>query len=248
MSVGIIITARLKSKRLKKKLLKKINGRPMISHLISRLKLSKKHDKIIISTSVIPQDDPLEELARKEGVSIFRGDPFDVLKRIHHTAVNFDIKTIISCTGDNPFIDPLYIDKMVNFHLENKLDFTRCVDLPFGTFAYALDCNALKKACEIKDTDDSENWVGYFTDTGVFKHGVLNVDDELLKWPQLRLTVDTIEDFNLIKVIFNELGRDEKIFSLKQIVSFCKSRPDILKTNQHIKQRASKPIKLKLTV
>ena len=245
MSIGIIITARLKSQRLKKKLLKKINGKPMLGHLIDRLKLSKKYNKIIISTSTVSQDDPLVELAENKKIGIFRGDPVDVLQRIKETAQKFNIKTIISCTGDNPFIDPVYIDKMIKFHKIKNLEFTRCIDLPFGTFAYAIDHNAIQKACEIKGTSDTENWVGYFTNTGIFKHGILSVDEAYLRWPDLRLTVDTKEDFNLISIIFSELGKNGRIFSLHEIVDFIKKNPDLRKINQNIKQRKSKPIKLK---
>ena len=81
MKRAIFISARLKSKRLKRKALKMINGKAVISHLIDRLKLSKKC-KIILLTSNISEDDDLVSLCNEEDIDIFRGDPVDVLKRI----------------------------------------------------------------------------------------------------------------------------------------------------------------------
>ena len=60
----IIIPARLKSSRLSKKLLRTIHGKPMIKHMLDRLKLAKTPSKIIICTSTFTEDDPLEKIAK----------------------------------------------------------------------------------------------------------------------------------------------------------------------------------------
>ena len=245
MSTGILITARLKSTRLKEKVLKPIMGRPMLSHMIERLRLAETPDKIIICTSTVEQDEQLCEFAEKEGIECFRGHPDDVLHRMNSAAIHFGIDTVVSCTADNPFVDPVYIDKLVDFHLAGDNDFSRSEGLPFGVFAYALKQKAIAKACEIKDEVDTEVWGGYFTQTGLFKCEILSVTDHAVCWPDLRLTVDTQEDFNLISEIFSRLYVPGRVFTLAEVVSLCRENPDLLKMNIGVQQKAPPPIKLK---
>ena len=245
MSTAIIITARLKSTRLPMKVIKPVMGKPMICHMLDRLKLAKSPEKIIICTSTVSQDDPLEEIAARESVDCFRGHPDDVLLRMTNAAEQQKIDTVVSCTADNPFVDPVYIDHLVAFHLSHHNDYSRIQGLPWGVFSYALSYPAMVRACEIKDQTDTEVWGNYFTETGMFRCGVLDVKDPEFFWPDLRLTVDTPEDFELIVSIFDELYKPDEIFSLKSIVGLCRKRPDLPALNKNIKQKPGLQIKLK---
>jgi spore coat polysaccharide biosynthesis protein SpsF len=242
MKTAILITARLKSTRLPKKVLKPIRGRPMLAHMLDRLKLARRPSEIIICTSPLAQDDPLVDVARQEGVQCYRGDPDDVLLRITEAAERHGVDTVISCTADNPFVDPVYMDRLVDFHIEHRYDFTRIEGLPFGTFSYGVAYPAMVRACEIKAAADSEVWGGYFTETGQFSCGVLQVEDPGIRWPELRLTVDTPRDFRLITAIFDHLYQPGRVFSLQQIVDLCRKRPDLVAINAHIVQKAGLPI------
>lgn len=245
MKTAILITARLKSTRLPKKVLKPIAGRPMFGHLVDRLKLARRAEQIVLITSPLAQDDPLAEFAEKEGIGCYRGDPEDVLLRMTRAAELFGVETVVSCTGDNPFVDPEYIDRLVEYHLERGHDFTNTEGLPWGCFAYALSHSALVRACEIKAERDTEVWGGYFTQTGLFNWGTLSVTDPGVRWPELRLTVDTSEDFELVARIFRELYRPGEVFPLHAIVSLCRSRPDLVAINASVRQKPGIPIKLK---
>lgn len=248
MNTAILITARLKSTRLPKKVLKEIAGRAMLGHLIDRLRLSRRTSQIILITSPVAQDDPLEEFCQLEGIDCFRGDPDDVLLRMTDAARQFQLDTVVSCTADNPFVDPDYIDRLVDFHLERGHAFSNSQGLPWGCFAYALSTPALVKACEIKAERDTEVWGGYFTQTGLFHWGTMLVDDPAVAWPELRLTVDTPEDFELVTRIFAELHRPGEIFPLEEIVALCRRRPDLVAINAGVNQQPGRPIKLNSTL
>ncbi len=248
MKTAILITARLKSTRLPKKVLKTIHGRPMLGHMLDRLKLAEKPEEIIVITSPNVQDDPLVEFAEQEDVQCFRGDPDDVLLRMACAADEFGVDTVISCTADNPFVDPVYIDLLVDYHLQQQHDFTRIEGLPWGVFSYALSRTAIKKACEIKAEKDTEVWGGYFTQTGLFKWGTLKVDDPAVCWPDLRLTVDTPEDFELVEKIFADLYVPGEVFSLAEIVALCRRREDLVLINSSVQQKAGMPIQVKTEV
>jgi len=244
-TTAILITARLKSTRLKKKVLKPILGRPMLSYMIERLRLAKYSEKIILCTSTVEEDDPLALFAKNEGIECFRGHPDDVLLRMSMAADKYGVNTVVSCTADNPFVDPVYIDKLVDFHLAKGSDFSRSEGMPFGTFAYALQHQAIKKACQIKNQVDTEVWGGYFTETGLFKCDVLYVTDPAIRWPELRLTVDMQEDFDLVTEIFKLLYKEGEVFTLKEIISLSRQRPGLTSINAHVQQAKALSIQLK---
>ena len=244
MSTAILITARLKSDRLHKKVTLPIHGRPMICHMIDRLKTSKRAEKIILCTSPLKQDDPLAEIAQQERIECFRGHPDDVLLRLTNAAEKFNVDTVLNVTADNPFADAVHLDKLADFHVQNQHDYTRCEGLPLGAYGWALSYSAMVRACEIKDELDTEVWGGYFTDTGLFSWGIMPSDPEVW-WPELRITVDTLEDFELVTRIFDELYVQGEVFSLKAIVDLCRKRPDLVAINASIRQKAAIPIRLK---
>ena len=245
MNIAILITARLKSSRLPRKIVKPILGRQMICHMIDRLKLAKRPQQIIICTSTLDQDDPLEEIAAQESVYCYRGHPDDVLLRLTNAAHHFGVDIVVNCTADNPFVDPEYIDRLVDFHLKQRNDFSRVEGLPFGTFAYALFYPSMVRACDIKDETDTEAWGSYFTQTGLFKVGRLHVTDPEIMRPNLRLTVDTPEDFELISKIFDALYVEGRVFSLREIVRLCDNHPELTEINANVVQKVGKPIRLK---
>lgn len=245
MSTAILVTARLKSTRLPMKVVKLILGRPMLCHTLDRLKLAKRPQKIVICTSTLTQDDPLEEIASQESVYCFRGHPDDVLLRLTDAADQHGVDTLISCTADNPFVDPVYIDRLVDFHIEQGNDYSNTEGLPFGTFTYVVSYPSMVRACEIKSETDTEVWGKYFTQTGLFKVGTLHVTDPEVSRPNLRLTVDTPEDFELVSRIFDALYVEGKVFSLKEIVQLCDNHPELVRINARVAQKPAKPIRLK---
>ena len=237
MKTAILITARLKSTRLPFKVLKEIKGKPMLFHMVERLKLSKKPEQIILCTSAVTQDNPLEEFANNNAIECFRGHPDDVLLRLTEAANKYNVDTVINCTADNPFVDPIYIDCIIDFHINNDLDFTKSRGLPFGACSYALKYDAMKKVCEIKDDVDTEIWGGFFTQSGFFSCGTMEVKDKDVFWPELRLSVDTPEDFQLIEKIFDYLYKPDKIFSLSDIVDLCRKHSELPLINANVVQK-----------
>src|SRR5262245_55027962 len=106
--------------------------------MLDRLKLATRADEIIVCTSTNPQDDPLIHLAAAEGVSSFRGDEDDVVKRLSDAAEAFQLDYILSITADCPFSDPEYADKIVQAFLDTNADLIRAFDLPHGAFSYGV--------------------------------------------------------------------------------------------------------------
>lgn len=240
MSAAILITARLKSTRLPKKVIRPIAGRPMICHMIDRLKLAEIPPQIILCTSTLPEDDELVRIAHDESIACFRGDPDDVLARMTGAAQQFDVNTVFSCTADNPFVDSVHLDKLLEHHLAHGYDYTKTAGLPLGTFGYALSRSAMELACKLKVEKDTEIWGPLFAESGKFSCGIMKIDDPEFYWPELRLTVDLPEDFQLVTRIFDALYEPGHVFSLKSILELCRNDPSLPAINAGIEQRAGK--------
>ena len=82
MKIGFLITARLKSKRLKFKILKPLNGFSVIDRVIQRAKRIKNCSDIVLCTSRLNQDLPLIRSAINNGIYYYNGSADDVLKRL----------------------------------------------------------------------------------------------------------------------------------------------------------------------
>ena len=233
LKVGYLVTARLKSQRLKNKLLLRIRGKTIITHLIDRLKLSKNIDEIIICTSIDIKDRPLIKIAKANGVKCFLGEELDVIKRLYDAAVYFKLDYIVNVTADCPFVDPNYADHIVNEYKKSKADLIRQFDLPHGAFSYGIKINALKKIIQIKNSENTEVWGNYFLNTGYFKVIDLPVKNIKHRRPDIRMTLDYPEDFEFFKLIFNKLYKKNKVFSLSQIIDLLNKNPDIININKH---------------
>lgn len=245
MSSAILITARLKSTRLPCKVIKPILGRPMIGHMIDRLKLALVPHQIILCTSTLAEDDELVQIATDESISSFRGDPDDVLARLTGAAEEFGVETVFSCTADNPFVDAVHLDQLLAYHLAQGNDYTKTEGLPLGAFGYALSLPAMQRACRLKVEKDTEIWGPLFADSGQFACGIMKVTDPEFCWPELRLTVDTPEDFELVTRIFAALYEPDKVFPLSAIIDLCRRDPALPAINAGIVQQAGKQFTLK---
>ena len=165
MKTAFLITARLKSTRLPKKILLEVAGKPLIVHMLDRIKHAKSIDKIIICTSTNPQDDPLEEIAAQEHVFCYRGSEEDVLARLLEAAQRYDLKHFANITADCPMMDPTLIDHAVMEYQNSDADLLMYDDsnndIPFG--CYMIKVTALEKVCQQKKETDTESWDKYFT-------------------------------------------------------------------------------------
>ena len=232
MKTGFLITARLKSTRLPLKLLQPVEDRPIFSHMLDRLKLAKRVDQIIVCTSTNPQDDPLIDLAEAEGVSWFRGDEDDVVKRLSDAATEFNLDYILSITADCPFSDPGYADRIVEAYLESNADLIRALKLPHGAFSYGVKPEAFRKIVEIKDQTNTEVWGRYFTDTDLFEVYDLPIENELHRQPTLRMTLDYPADLEFFRAVFAHLYKRGEVFTLDEILRFLRDHPEVVAINK----------------
>jgi len=250
MKSAIFIGVRMKSTRLPQKALLDIKGKPVITHLIDRLKLAKEPQLIVLCTSVNPEDTPLVDIALKNDIEYFRGSEDDKLDRYLKAANKYGVEFIIITEGDNVFFDPDIIDRIIRCYKESGADYISCKGLPLGTTPHGVKIKALEKVMEMKAESDTEVWGPYFTDTGVFNVEYIDIEPEL-QHPEIRLTMDYPNDYELFKTIYDKLCTKDHIFSLRDIVTLLMNNPEIMNINsnereaylEHLKKSASMKLK-----
>jgi len=122
----VIIQARLGSTRLPGKVLKDIFGKPMLWHMINRLKYSKEIDDIVLAIPDSPGNDPLKDFARGLSLHCFRGSEMDVLSRYYGAATKFGARVVVRVTSDCPLIDPQIVDQVIAMHIGSNV-YYKCI-------------------------------------------------------------------------------------------------------------------------
>lgn len=196
LSLGIIIQARMGSTRLPGKVLMEIAGKTLLDHVLGRLVSLGKAAKVVVATSVNEQDDLIEAhcLGR---VSCFRGHELDVLDRYLHCAEEYGFDQVVRLTADNPFTDMLELGRLIDLHLAARYDYTHAFGImPLGVGAEIFTMDALTLSHREGNAPNHREHVNEFIQENPqrFRIGVLDVPTAK-RAPQLRLTVDTLEDY-----------------------------------------------------
>ncbi|MBU2483419.1 MAG: NTP transferase domain-containing protein, partial [Proteobacteria bacterium] len=153
--IWIILQARTGSIRLKEKILANICGKPLLFHVVQRLKrVTKEVSGIVIATTTNPEDEAVVKLAGELGVRSFRGSEDDVLERYVGAASQVGAKIIVRATGDNPLCSPEAIDWALAKHHKADSDYTFVSGLPIGVAFSVVSYNAL---CQVHQLLESLN-------------------------------------------------------------------------------------------
>ena len=242
--IGAIIQARMTSTRLPGKVLMDIEGKPMLWHVVNRLKFSEKLDDIILAIPNTKKNNILEKFAKDNKVKYFRGSEEDVLSRYYKTAKKFKCDLIVRITSDCPLIDPQIVDLVIEKHLKLNADYTSNTlkrTFPRGLGVEVFNFKVLKKAQkEAKEDYQREHVTPY-----IYEHPEIfelqNIEAKgKLRRPDLRLTVDTKEDLKLIREIYRYLYNPGKIFYTEEIIDLLDKHPELIKINANVQQKALK--------
>ncbi len=209
-SVFAIIQARMGSSRFPKKMLARLGPYTLIEWVFIRVNKTKNIDKVLLATSDLPRDDELVKIANKYNINVYRGSELDVLKRFYNAAYENKAKTIIRICADNPFIDPIELDRLINFYKENECDYAfnhqnkLKSNYADGFGAEIFSYNLLQKVNKIaKDPNHREHVTLYLWEIKT-KYIVMPVPaPKFLNYPHLRFDIDLPKDKDKIESIIN---------------------------------------------
>ncbi len=242
MKVVCIVQARVGSTRLPGKIFKNICGKTILEHDIDRLKRVKNIDKIVIATTTLERDNAVVEEAKRLGVTYFRGSEDDVLSRYYYAAKQNNADVIVRVTSDCPLIDSEITDKTIHFYLENhdKYDYvsnslkrTYPRGLDTEVFSYKILTKTFSEATYKKDREHVTAYI--WRNPNIFNLGCYenNIDYSDLRW-----TLDTVEDLELINRIYHYLYNDKgNNFNMNDILKLYEKYPELRKINIDIKQK-----------
>tara|TARA_Y100000766_G_C18843633_1_gene574513 strand:+ start:581 stop:1294 length:714 start_codon:yes stop_codon:yes gene_type:complete len=203
-----IIQARMNSKRLKGKVLKKIQGKTALEHIIERSLQVKLIDDLVVATSNNKLDDKIEEFCKRQKINCYRGDEINVLSRFYEISKKNLAKNILRLTADCPLHDPEVIDDIIKFYKENNFDYVS--NSIKRTFPVGLDT-------EVFSFDSLEKAFFYSSDPLHREHVTLYINRKFSElnngsfkiynyrakgnFSFLRWTLDTLEDLKRIRVL-----------------------------------------------
>lgn len=232
MKAGIFITIRKDSSRLPNKAVREILGQPVMQLVIKRAQVAKGFDAIVVCTTDRTEDDEIEQIARANGVDVYRGSLNDKLERWNGAARQFGITHIVTFDGDDLFCEPKLLELGLKQIEEGEYDFIEAPKgLICGAFTYAFTCDALKKVCEVKNTDDTEMMWTYFKDTGLFRTSELKDVDSIYFDNNIRCTLDYPEDMKFFQTIFEHFGDFDNKIELERIIRYIHLHPEVAKIN-----------------
>lgn len=236
--IGIITQARMTSTRLPGKVLANIGGRPLLEYHLERLLPSGW--PVIVATTINSTDDPIIELCDRLGVSWFRGSEDNVLSRYYLAAKEYNLKTIVRVTSDCPLIDGELIVNSYEAHqgqfneqsyLSNCLQRSYARGFDFEIFSFkSLEIMAKSS----RETFEKEHVTPYIWRSHPEKFNFIHVLDQEDN-SKLRITVDTKEDFQLVKALILKYQAQNKSF--QGITKILKTYPELVDINKNILQK-----------
>jgi spore coat polysaccharide biosynthesis protein SpsF len=241
-NIVAIIQGRMASSRLPGKILLDIAGKPMLAHVVERARRAKTVDLVVVATTTQPEDDAVETYCRENGIAVWRGSLQDVLDRFYQAALAFRADAVVRLTADCPLVDPQLLDHIVEEFLHTGVDFC-CNRLPpplKRTYPIGLDVEvctfqALERAWkEAKEPHEREHVMPYLYETpGRFK--ILRVDYEK-DYGEMRWTVDTPQDLELVRQIFGRLG-ENRAFTWLDVLDLFEREPQLALINSQVKHK-----------
>lgn len=241
MTVNAIIQARCGSTRFPNKVFALIDGKPLLWHVVNRLKYATKIDDIIVATTISEKDDKIEEWCKENNVHCFRGSEENVLNRYYSASEAFPSDYVVRITADDPFKEPKVIDAVITKLIEEGYDHVTN-NLP-PSFPEGLDCEAFKKLAldrsekEAETAFEREHVTQYiYHHPEIFKIGNVSNAENL---SYLRWTVDKDVDFEMVKAVYAHRNPANKgILLMDEILDILKVYPEIEKINSEVERSA----------
>lgn len=234
MKVIAVIQARMGSTRFPNKVMRPINGVPMIELLLARLARAKHIDRIILATTEAPADALLAEHVRSMGFDVYQGSENDVLDRYYQAVLPHQTDAVVRITGDCPLIDPELVDRIIAEYEARGVDYltnTLPPTYPDGLDVEVFSFSALEATVrQATKPAEREHVTPFIRESGLFKLGNVSHGED---YSQERWTVDEVADFKVVEGVFNYF-HPRIDFSWQEVMTLRTTLPDIFLANRHL--------------
>jgi len=236
-----IIQARLGSTRLPGKVLLPLAGKPMIARVVERARRVPGLDEVVVATTDLPVDDPLVDCLAMLGVATCRGSEADVLDRYYQAAMVAHADVVVRITADCPLLSPRVSGRVLAELLAHRDLCDYASNAQVRTFPRGLDTEAFtfpalaRAHAEAHTPAEREHVTPYLYRSGKFR--LRDVADSL-DHSDLRWTVDTPADFELVRRIYEALAPDNPAFEYEEVLELLSRYPDWSDLNRDVPQKA----------
>lgn len=227
----VIIQARYGSLRLPGKILKELDGKPLIGHTIERCLAAKNVDEVILATANTPENDPVEKFCNNNHFKIYRGSEDDVLSRYIDAASSYNPDYIVRICGDEPLLDTNILEKSIQNHFESKCDYSTTIHTStYGAVPKGLDIEIvnyviLKEVNNISTEKPHREHVTKYILDNPSKYSINKIMfDESIARRDISLTVDTREDFKFVKKIYQKIKAENPEKPIERIIEIVDSK------------------------
>lgn len=235
-----VVQARMGSTRLPAKVMLPLLGEPILTRVMRRARRARTLDDVVVATTTLPEDDAIVALAQKEGWPVERGSEADLLDRYLGAARAHEADVVVRITSDCPLIDPDVIDRTVLGFRTANVDYASNTLEP-RTYPSGLDVEVIRgEALELAAREDRDTaWREHATPY-IYRHPerfrLLRVPADGTGHPEQRWSVDTPEDYELVRLIYETLGRDD--FTWLEALAVVEEHPAWVSINRHVSQKS----------
>ena len=243
MKIGAIIQARTSSSRLPRKVLKSLpfdSDISVLQQVIRRVSKSKLVDEVIVATSINNEDLEIVNVAKKENVPYYCGSLNNVLERYYNAAVQNDLDVVVRITSDCPCVDSNVIDKVVQNHLDLNADYTSNSlkeSFPRGIDVEVINFDVLKRVYVEASYNYEKEHVTPFIYKSHPDEFNINSYIENDDYSNIRITLDTPQDYSLLCCVYDNLYYENNFFTLEDILDLFNKKPWIMSINEDIIQK-----------
>ena len=225
----VIVQARMSSTRLPGKVLKLVNGMPVIYWQIERIKKSSMNLRIVVATSNDASDDQLVNFLISKNIEVFRGSLDNVYSRFIEVAKSLKYEIIVRSTADCPFFMPEILDEMLRDFVRSEVDYLSNTNPP--TYPDGLDIEIFKFdaliSLESRDLTKMEKehvTYGIYTRPEEFTLKNYSNKENL---SNLRWTLDYFEDLLFIRQVFKNWISSEDKFGFEDLLVFLRQNTSL---------------------
>jgi len=220
MRIGAIIQARMSSRRLPGKVLRRIGGKPLLQFLLERLEHCSRLDQILVATSVHESDTPIYDFCTDLGIPAYRGSLEDVAERFLDVIDLYPLDAFVRLSADSPLLDQHLVDKCVLFFEKGDYDLVTNVHprtYPSGESVEVVRSSTFRRAySSMVSHEDREHVTMYFYRNS-HDFSIHNFVSRTYLG-DLHLAVDREEDLEVIRGILKKMTRPHWEYSLGELI------------------------------
>lgn len=219
------------SSRLPGKSMMPLGGKPLLQNILERARMATLVDEVVLATTDQPEEDVLAELGEKLGVTVFRGHPLDLVDRYLQAAKTAKADVVVRIPADNPLIDPVEIDRIIDYYLHTDVDFASNIcdflgsGYPDGLGAEVFSMERLEELHrDIHDPEVREHvTVRFRNHPELYRLGTVPCPEGFRR-PDIVLDVNTPEEYQFIKALYDDLSKEGKIITIHDIIPWYDRR------------------------